>query len=213
MSKCQTDHLREHQRNVCIESLQGLSIPWHKPQNSIKPGEPAQKTSVRYLTFPFLRLSGCFTKPLIPTPHKPYRVMYKSLLQGKAKSKSKPWFQPPSQTWVRQAGRRFIFPFFFLPHRRERRTDKASRLVLTWLRHRLSAAHCLFHSKTLESPHSFIHEEKTMQAQRNLSSSPNNILNPRRRLVKKIASRRRTSPFTQLSLSFLPPHSPPPTRN
>lgn len=37
VSKCQTDLLWEHQQNVCIESLQGLSIPWPKPQNSIQP--------------------------------------------------------------------------------------------------------------------------------------------------------------------------------
>lgn len=165
MSKCQTDHLREHQLNVCIESLQGLSIPWHKPQNSIKPGEPAQKTSVRYLTFPFLRLSGCLMKPLLstapPDPRAPSTppcpVMYKSSLQGKAKSNSKhrDFNHRVRCECVRPGGVAFPFPTFCSPPpRRQRRADEASRSVLTWPGHRLSAAHRLFESETLESQHS-----------------------------------------------------------
>lgn len=82
---------------------------------------------------------------------------------------------------ARQAGRRFFFLFFPPPHR----ADKASRLVLTRLRHRLSAAHCLFNSKTLESQRSFIHERQTMRAQWNLGASLNGIFDLRRRLVEK----------------------------
>ena len=35
--KMSNEPLWEHQQNVCIESLHGLSIPWLKPLNSIQP--------------------------------------------------------------------------------------------------------------------------------------------------------------------------------
>lgn len=61
VSQCQTDHLgepMEHRQNVCIESLQGLTIPWPKPQNSTQP-ETCHKGLSQISDIPIsARLSG-----------------------------------------------------------------------------------------------------------------------------------------------------------
>lgn len=120
VSKCQTDHLREHQRNVCIESLQGLGIPWHKPQNSIKPGEPAQKNLSQISDIPISEAVRLFheTPPTHPAQTRTHPVLW--CINRSSKEKRRVTQNCDSNHRVRcecvRPGGVFFFSSFFSHH-------------------------------------------------------------------------------------------------